>query len=232
MAASLSTDRIDQLLVLSVTRTHSGPLPEALCAAGLEVIETLQSQADIGAALLVLSPPAQTTSPADEPLAQTALLALDSWVEALAQSARPIVAVLEGDADAAVLPLALACGLRVACVGSQWAAPLPGGGITRLLPQALPAAVGQEWLLRRNALPAARLYEVGAINLLAPAGQVLQSAIEWAAPLAQQSAINEALLGLWAAAPGASLGDQQAAERRMLQREQIAALRSGGKGQP
>jgi enoyl-CoA hydratase/carnithine racemase len=232
MSASLSTDRIDQLLVLSVSRTHGGPLPETLSAAGLEVIETLQSQSDIGAALLVLSPPAQSAGPADTPASQSAPLALDSWVEALAQSARPIVAVLEGDADAAVLPLALACSMRVGATDGLWHAPLPGGGITRLLQQTLPAALAQEWLLRRSPLPASRLHAVGALNLLAPSGQVLQSAIDWATTLAQHPAENEALLGLWAAAPGASLAEQQATERRFLQREQIAALRSGSKDQP
>ncbi|KPF67181.1 hypothetical protein IP84_13590 [beta proteobacterium AAP99] len=226
MSASLSTDRIDQLLVISVTRTDPGALPETLCAAGLEVIETLQSQSDIGAVLLVLSPPADAAGPADASPTQSALQALDSWVEALAHAARPLIAVLEGDVDAALTPLALACPMRIAGQHGHWEAPQLGGGIGTLLADALPRALAHEWLLRRAPLPAQRLHAAGAINLLAPEGQVLQAAISWAGEFAADSQESETLLGLVATAPTATLAEQQAAERRALQRAQIAALRS------
>jgi enoyl-CoA hydratase len=226
MSASLSTDRIDQLLVISVTRTHPGALPETLCAAGLEVIETLQSQSDIGAVLLVLSPPADAAGPADASVSQSALQALDSWVEALAHAARPLIAVLEGNVDAALTPLALACPMRIAAQHGQWQAPQPGGGISTLLADALPPALAHEWLLRRAALSAQRLHAAGVVNLLAAEGQVLQAAIDWAGEFPADAQQGEALLGLMASARTATLAEQQAAERRALQRAQIAALRS------
>ncbi len=103
---------------------------------------------------------------------------------------KPMVAAVEGYALAGGFELALACDVIVASEEAKFGLPEPkrglvagAGGIMRL-PRRIPYHVAMEMALTGDHYPAARLYEVGLVNRITPAGEALAGALELARKIA------------------------------------------------
>ncbi len=96
---------------------------------------------------------------------------------------KPLIAAVEGHALAGGCELALVADLIVAAEDSQFGIPEPkrglvaaAGGVLRLS-QRLPRNVAMELALTGNPMPATRMAELGLVNRLAPAGEVMEAAL-------------------------------------------------------
>ena len=103
---------------------------------------------------------------------------------------KPIVAAVEGYALAGGFELALSCDVIVASEESKFGLPEPkrglvagAGGIMRL-PRRIPYHIAMELALTGDHYPAARLYELGLVNRITPAGGALDGALELARKIA------------------------------------------------
>lgn len=100
---------------------------------------------------------------------------------------KPMIAAINGGAFAGGFEIALACDMIVAAEDALFALPevkrgiiAAGGGAIRL-PARLPLAIANELLLTGDTVPAQRLYDLGLINALTPAGQAVEGARAMAA---------------------------------------------------
>lgn len=103
---------------------------------------------------------------------------------------KPIVAAVEGYALAGGFELALSCDVIVASSESKFGLPEPkrglvagAGGIMRL-PRRIPYHIAMEMALTGDHYPASRLYELGLVNRITPAGEALDGALELARKIA------------------------------------------------
>ncbi|MFI6293458.1 crotonase/enoyl-CoA hydratase family protein [Nonomuraea sp. NPDC050790] len=103
---------------------------------------------------------------------------------------KPLVAAVEGYALAGGFELALSCDLIVASEEAKFGLPEPkrglvagAGGVMRL-PRRIPYHVAMEIALTGDHYPAARLYELGLVNRVTPAGGALETALELARKIA------------------------------------------------
>jgi enoyl-CoA hydratase len=103
---------------------------------------------------------------------------------------KPLVAAVEGYALAGGFELALACDLIVASEEAKFGLPEPKRGLvaaaggTMRLPRRIPYHVAMEIALTGDHYPAARLYELGLVNRVTPAGGALAGALELAKKIA------------------------------------------------
>ncbi|MFI6501928.1 crotonase/enoyl-CoA hydratase family protein [Nonomuraea typhae] len=103
---------------------------------------------------------------------------------------KPLVAAVEGYALAGGFELALSCDVIVASAEATFGLPEPrrglvagAGGVMRL-PRRIPYHVAMEIALTGDHYPAARLYELGLVNRITPAGGALEGALELAGKIA------------------------------------------------
>ncbi|MEU8265591.1 crotonase/enoyl-CoA hydratase family protein [Sphaerisporangium sp. NPDC049002] len=103
---------------------------------------------------------------------------------------KPIVAAVEGYALAGGFELVLACDIVVASEEAKFGLPEPkrgliagAGGVMRL-PRRIPYHIAMEIALTGDHYPASRLYELGLVNRVTPAGEALATAKEVAAKIA------------------------------------------------
>ncbi|MEV7968465.1 crotonase/enoyl-CoA hydratase family protein [Sphaerisporangium sp. NPDC088356] len=103
---------------------------------------------------------------------------------------KPIVAAVEGYALAGGFELVLACDIVVASEEAKFGLPEPkrglvagAGGVMRL-PRRIPYHIAMEIALTGDHYPASRLYELGLVNRITPAGEALATAKELAAKIA------------------------------------------------
>jgi enoyl-CoA hydratase len=103
---------------------------------------------------------------------------------------KPIIAAIEGYALAGGCELALACDIIVASEEARFGLPEPkrglvagAGGVMRL-PQRIPYHIAMEIALTGDHFPASRLYELGLVNHVTPAGGALAKALELAKKIA------------------------------------------------
>jgi enoyl-CoA hydratase len=106
-------------------------------------------------------------------------------------AAKPLIAAVEGFAVAGGLEVALACDLIVAARGARLGIPevkrglvAAAGGLLRL-PRMLPRNIAMELALTGDPMAAERAAELGLVNRLADPGEVLTTAVELAAAIAQ-----------------------------------------------
>jgi enoyl-CoA hydratase/carnithine racemase len=89
----------------------------------------------------------------------------------------PVIAAVEGGAAGAGASLALACDLIVAAEGAKFTAAyvkaglVPDAGLTASLARMLPRPLAMEMCLLARPVTAERMYALGAVNVVAPAGQ-------------------------------------------------------------
>ncbi len=103
---------------------------------------------------------------------------------------KPVVAAIQGHCLGGGLELALACDLRIAADNAMFALPelrwgiIPGQGGTQRLPRTVPVGLALEMVLTGKAIDARRAYEVGLVNEVVAANQVLPTALRMAHAIA------------------------------------------------
>ncbi|MDF5751602.1 crotonase/enoyl-CoA hydratase family protein [Spongiactinospora sp. TRM90649] len=106
---------------------------------------------------------------------------------------KPMIAAVEGYALAGGFEMALSCDVIVASEDAKFGLPEPtrgliagAGGLLRL-PRRVPYHVAMEIVLTGDHYPAARLYELGLVNRVTPAGESLAAAVELAQRIAKNA---------------------------------------------
>jgi enoyl-CoA hydratase len=95
---------------------------------------------------------------------------------------KPVVAAVNGFALGGGCELAMACHLRVASEQAQFGQPevnlgiLPGYGGTQRLPRLVGRGIATELVLTGERISAQRAYEIGLVNRVVPAEQLLETA--------------------------------------------------------
>ena len=155
----------------------------------------------------------------DKSVQADAIEALSGMVEAIRACSKPVIAAVEGAAAGAGFSLALACDLIVAGQGARFIMSYarvgltPDGGGSWFLAQALPRQLATEILLGAP-MSATRLHALGLVNRVAPDGQVLHAALEWAEELAGLSPhALDRIKTLVREAPGHTLAEHCNAEK-------------------
>ncbi len=99
---------------------------------------------------------------------------------------RTTIAAINGIAYGGGCELSLCCDLRVMAEDASIGVPeikiglLPGAGGTQRLPRMLPAAIAKQMIYTGDPLTAEHALQHGLINEIAPAGQALEVAKQWA----------------------------------------------------
>jgi enoyl-CoA hydratase len=118
---------------------------------------------------------------------------------------KPIIAAVGGPCVAGGMEMLGGIDIRIATPEASFGVMEPrrglfaGGGTTARLPRQLSWPAAMEFLLTAEAIPAARALELGLLNEIVPADQLLDRAFEWArrisvnAPLAVQATKESAL---------------------------------------
>jgi enoyl-CoA hydratase/carnithine racemase len=158
---------------------------------------------------------------AKDPSVQAASIdTLSSWVTAMRQCSKPIIAAVEGAAAGAGFSLALAADLIVAADDAKFVMSYsregltPDGGGSWFLARALPRQLATEVMLEGKPIAAARLAELGVVNRLAKPHSALDTALAWADDLAKVSPNSATRIkGLVNAAQAQPLAEQLTAER-------------------
>jgi enoyl-CoA hydratase len=122
---------------------------------------------------------------------------------------KPVIAAVNGFCTAGGMEMLGGTDIRVAVPQAKFAVMEPkrglfaGGGTTVRLPRQIPWPLAMEFLLCADLIPAERAYEMGLLNAVVEADQLLPTAYEFArrmtanAPLAVQATKQSALFGLY-----------------------------------
>lgn len=127
---------------------------------------------------------------------------LHEVIRSITHCTKPVVAAVEGGAAGAGVSIAFACDFMVASESAAFtvayvkAGLVPDGGLTHHLAQQIPRALLMRMATLGEPVAAQRLYELGALTELAPAGAVMDHAMALvdqlaAGPTATQSAIKQ-----------------------------------------
>lgn len=145
---------------------------------------------------------------------------LHDLIRAITGCPKPVIAAIEGGAAGAGASLAFACDLIVASETAQISAAyvraglVPDGGLTASLSALLPRALVSEMLLLGAPVPARRLHELGAVNVLTAEGEAREAAMKLADRLAAgPSGAQGTIKGLLATARSQGLAAQLDDER-------------------
>ena len=131
--------------------------------------------------------------------------AFHAWNGALDNPARvPFVAAINGMAMGGGMEIALRCDLIVAGDQCEFGLPevkagmVPHGGALDF-PRLVPVQTALEWALLAERIPAARLYELGVVNRVVPAAEVVPTAIALAQQIAgfDPAAVRGIRAGMW-----------------------------------
>jgi enoyl-CoA hydratase/carnithine racemase len=115
--------------------------------------------------------------------------------EAMIDSKKPILAILNGPAVAGGCELALSCDLRVAVDTAHLALPEAKRGMgahmaSVVLPQIVPPAIAMEWLFTGRRIELAEAERWGLVNRIAPADKLMDVAMALAAEIAQNAPLS------------------------------------------
>jgi len=108
---------------------------------------------------------------------------------------KPVVAAINGFALGGGCELAMACTLRIAADSARFGQPeinlgiIPGYAGSQRLPRLVGKGRALEILLTGDMIPAARAYEIGLVNRVVPAAELLAEAKKLAAALAAKAPV-------------------------------------------
>lgn len=123
-------------------------------------------------------------------LAATIRDVFNPLIEGLHGAAVPTIAAVNGAAAGAGLGIALACDLRVAAESAFFmsafinVAVIPDSGTPWALPRAVGLSRAMELAYTGRRVPASEAVEIGLAHRMAPDGEVVDAAVEWATELA------------------------------------------------
>jgi len=109
---------------------------------------------------------------------------------------RPTIAAINGIAYGGGCEISLCCDFRVIAEDTTIGVPeikiglLPGAGGTQRLPRMLPTAIAKQMIYTGDPLSAQQALQHGLVNEIAPAGQALEVAIQWARKLLKLPAVG------------------------------------------
>jgi enoyl-CoA hydratase/carnithine racemase len=112
---------------------------------------------------------------------------LSSSFDALARLPKPVIAAVTGYALGGGCELALAADFRVSADDAKWGQPeillgvIPGGGGTQRLPRLIGPAKAKDLIYTGRFVSADEALEIGLVDVVVPAGDVYQTAIDLAA---------------------------------------------------
>lgn len=239
MPAELRSASEHGTLILTLANPeHGNALVPEMCAAGVEVFASADSNPDVHAIVITGSgaqfctglAPHRWPAPGaedDEPGAD-AIDTLHDWIEAIHTCPVPVLAAVEGRAAGAGFALALACDLIVAASNSTFSAhdahapSGPNAGAGWFLGRHLPRQLASELVLGPAAAGAERLNRAGLVNRVCEPAEALRGALDWAQALAGGNAAADAKERLAHAAEH-SLTQQLALEREQWARTLTAA---------
>ena len=204
MGAQLKSETQDQTLVLTLSNPGAkNALHPDMYAAGIEALSTAERDPDVRAVVLtgagdvfcaggnlhrLLENRAKPPSVQAESIDQ-----LHSWIEAIRDCNKPVIAAVEGAAAGAGFSLALACDLIVAAQSAKFVMAYvkvglsPDGGASWFLSQALPRQLATEMLIEGQATSSERLHQYGLVNRVVTDGEALSAALSWGDALATLS---------------------------------------------
>ncbi|MBX7229415.1 MAG: enoyl-CoA hydratase/isomerase family protein [Burkholderiaceae bacterium] len=201
MAASLLTDRVEDVVVLKIANpTHHNALSPEICAAAIEVFNVTGDDPSVAAIVLtgqgehfcsgISMGTLRQMLDQDVALQAETFKLLGSWVEAIRLCEKPVIAAVEGAAVNAGCAIALACDLIVAAEQAQFSLTYrqlglsTDSGVSWLLSRRLPQAIAFEMAALAHPMSAARLASLGAVNKVCDKGKALQEALLLAHELA------------------------------------------------
>lgn len=232
MTTELLTERQGAVLVM----TLSGPatrnaLSPQVYAAGVETLNVADSDPSVSAVILTgagehfcgggdLQRLAHNRT--HEPQQQGEHIdAFHQWIEALRSFPKPVIAAVEGVAAGGGLSVALGCDLIVAGDNARFISAYSkvglstDGGASWHLARQLPRGQALYWLWSGGEVSAQQLQHWGLVHQIAPAGEVLNTALALAQTLAQAPAgALASIKELINDAPQSTLNEQLAAEKR------------------
>ena len=204
MSAELLATRSESTLILTLSNPGArNALHPDMYAAGIEALATAERDPDIR--VVVLTGAGDTFCAGgnlnrllenhnkDRSAAADSVGQLHSWVEALRDCPKPVIAAVEGPAAGAGFSLVLACDLIVAAHSAQFIAAYvkvglsPDGGMSWSLSKSLPPQLVTEILMEGKHITSARLHQHGIINRVVNDGQALNAALDWSDELARLS---------------------------------------------
>lgn len=232
MSAELLASRRDATLILTLSNPGArNALHPDMYAAGVEALSTAERDDDIRA--VVLTGAGDTfcaggnlnrlleNRAKDRDVAADSVGKLHSWIEALRDCPKPVIAAVEGPAAGAGFSLVLACDLIVAAQSAQFIAAYvkvglsPDGAMSWALAQALPRQLATEILIEGKAVSAGRLLQAGLVNRVVADGQALNAALDWSDELARLSPhAMDNIKSLLREAPTQSLQQQLVSEQQ------------------
>jgi enoyl-CoA hydratase/carnithine racemase len=119
------------------------------------------------------------------------IAAVNELARALRGTPKPVIAAVEGHAAGAGFSIALGCDLLVAAEDAVFTLSYvrigvnPDGGGSWFIARALPPQLASELALTAEPVGAARLAQAGVVNRVAPKGKARDTALEWAARIAE-----------------------------------------------
>jgi enoyl-CoA hydratase/carnithine racemase len=122
-----------------------------------------------------------------------------SALTALARVPRATIAAVNGSALGGGLELALACDLRVGADDAKLGLPevllgvIPGGGGTQRLPRLIGPSRAKEMIFSGRQVRAPEALDIGLVNRVVPAVDVLAEALAWAGELARGARLAHGL---------------------------------------
>lgn len=204
MSAELQASRRDATLILTLSNPGAkNALHPDMVAAAIETLSTAERDNTIRAVVLTGADGFFTAGgnlnrllenrAADKSVQAESLDNLHSWIEALRDCPKPVIAAVEGAAAGAGFSLALACDMIVAGASAKFLMAYakigltPDAGASWFLLRSLPRQLATEILMEGKPVLAARLHELGVINKVVPDGTALDAALNWADELSELS---------------------------------------------
>lgn len=234
MSAELLATRRESTLILTLSNPGArNALHPDMYAAGIEALATAERDPDIR--VVVLTGAGDTFCAGgnlnrllenrnkDRSVAADSVGQLHSWIEALRDCPKPVIAAVEGPAAGAGFSLVLACDLIVAAHSAQFIAAYvkvglsPDGGMSWSLSKSLPPQLVTEILMEGKPITSSRLHQLGIINRVVNDGQALNAALDWSDELARLSPNSiSSIKSLVKDASNVTLSEQLKAEQHVF----------------
>ncbi|CAH0240212.1 enoyl-CoA hydratase/isomerase family protein [Peribacillus sp. NPDC101481] len=190
----------DKIAVVTINRPPVNPLNTKVFQELSIVFDELEANEDVRAIVLTGSGEKAFVAGADiNEMASLDLVGINMMNKTsrtvftkIENVTKPVIAALNGMALGGGLELALACDLRISSDRAKFAFPevglgiIPGGGGTQRLQKIVGQGVAKELLYFGDMIDAQRALDLHIVNKLVAAGEVLETAKEWAGNLAKK----------------------------------------------
>ncbi|UZD47857.1 enoyl-CoA hydratase/isomerase family protein [Peribacillus frigoritolerans] len=190
----------DKIAVVTINRPPVNPLNTKVFQELSIVFDELEANEDVRAIVLTGSGEKAFVAGADiNEMASLDLVGINMMNKTsrtvftkIENVTKPVIAALNGMALGGGLELALACDLRISSDRAKFAFPevglgiIPGGGGTQRLQKIIGQGVAKELLYFGDMIDAQRALDLHIVNKLVAAGEVLETAKEWAGNLAKK----------------------------------------------